>query len=771
MTPLPDQRGDLDLASGPPTSEVEALPIAYLVFARGRLLRANPAARALLGIAVAGVALADLLPAGELDALERASRRTLGGWSEAIEASWRVAAAPRVRTLAHARRGGRASEELHLLVQACVEPRDSREELRLLRSDVDALQAFGRLGRYELRIAPEEPSWYSAGVYAILGRDPARGPLSREAYADDVIHPDDRDAVLAEVARAIATRTVYQSGYRIRRPDGSLRHVRSLGEPMIDEGGRVVGLRGTLMDVTDLVTSATELQHQGAWLSAILDAAVDAIILIDATGSIRSVNPAAQRLFGWAASEMRGRDVSMLMPAPYASEHDGYLRSYLATGVRKIIGSGREVVGLRKDGTTFPMDLTVSEVRLGEQRMFSGFVRDVSERKRLEAEFLQSQKAEAVGRLSQGIAHDFNNLLMGIRSCAQLAREELRPGERPAELVRELEEATERGIALTRRLLAFSRNRPVQLLPVRVGDVVAANVAMWQRLLGEDVELDVRCAPADDVVLGDPGLIEQVLVNLVVNARDAMPRGGKITIETSLRRRPGDPRADRRHARASEREVVLQVGDEGCGMDLATQARIFEPFFTTKDPAHGTGLGLSTVRRIVDELSGTIEVESAPGAGATFRIALPACATGSALPGSSQPPETRGTPCAGTLLLVEDEALIRFALKDFLGKQGFRVLAAADSAAALELAAGAHGGIDALVSDVVLPGIGGRELADRLRAGRPTLPCIFMSAHEEETLVEQGRLERGAHYLEKPFDLPALGALLRLVLGQGARGG
>ncbi len=627
-------------------------------------------------------------------------------------------------------------------------PVELEAELARLEDDVVRLQALGGLGRYEIQLSATRKSWLSDAFFEIIGRDPARDSFTREEYLREVVHPDDRELVSRTVGEAIAKRVKHELEYRIVRPGGEVRHVRSVGDPVLDEQGQVTCLRGAMLDVTRLVNSATELRHQGAWLSAILDTAVEAIILIDARGTIKSVNPATQRIFGYTPDELRGQNVKLLMPDPYHREHDGYLARYLETGERRIIGSGREVVGQRKDGTRFPMDLAVSEMHLGGVQMFSGFVRDATERKRLEAEFLHSQKNEVVGRLSEGIAHDFNNLLMGVRSCARLASERLGESDPTRELLAEIEGTTQRGMAMTRRLLAFGRNQVARLAPTSLSSVIQENAPMWRRLVGDDIDLVLACAPEGDVLLGDSGLLEQILINLVVNARDAMPHGGRIWIETA---RTGDA-------------IVLRVRDEGCGMDAATRARIFEPFFTTKPAGQGTGLGLSTVMRIVRDLSGKIEVESEPGHGTAFQIRFPATERAPA-PARTPVQETSATRTGReTILLVEDEALIRFALRQSLSKLGYQILAAADGLQALEMVAAHPGAIDLILTDAVMPNLGGRDLVERLRERHPRLHAILMSAHARETLLRQERLPENASYLEKPFDLDELALLVRQVL-------
>jgi len=494
---------------------------------------------------------------------------------------------------------------------------------------------------------------------------------------------------------------------------------------------------------------------QGPWLAAILHTAVEGMILIDERGQVRSANPAAERIFGWTEAELLHQNVRMLMPPPYRDEHDGYLANYIRTGEAQIIGIGREVVGQRKNGTSFPMELSVSEVRVGDERLFTGFVRDISERKRLEQDFLRAQKSEVVGRMAASIAHDFNNLLMGLRSCATLALSELEHGSSPALLVEEIEKASQRGIALTRRLLAFTRPRSVELMPTRLSKLALENELLLRQVMGEDVEFSVGPEIEGDWILADVGLLEQVLVNLAVNARDAMPTGGHFGIRTQVVRASG----------GAER-VNWIITDDGCGMDAPTLARAFEPFFTTKAPGLGTGLGLTSVQRIVKELRGHVDIESTLGRGTTIRLQFPASAPPIAGARSLAPSSRPAPPGAETVLVVEDERLIRSALKRYLSTEGYHVLVAEHSREALEVARAHAGAIDVLVTDIVLPGIGGRALAEELAKDRPALRTLFMSAHPREMLVAQGKLEDGAAFLEKPFDMAALATQLRGVLGK-----
>jgi CheY-like chemotaxis protein/two-component sensor histidine kinase len=354
---------------------------------------------------------------------------------------------------------------------------------------------------------------------------------------------------------------------------------------------------------------------------------------------------------------------------------------------------------------------------------------------------------ETVGSLAGGIAHDFNNLLMGILACSRIAREERVDGEQARELFEEIGAAASRGIALTRRLLAFSRRQAVQLRPTSLNAVIRENETMLRQLLGEDVDLRIELDLSGAHALADEGLIEQVLINLVVNARDAMPAGGEIAVRT---RDLADPP-----------RVLLEIRDTGMGMTPEVRERIFEPFFTTKGPDKGTGLGLSTVKRIVEELQGTIEVETEPGRGTTFRLGMPRSSSAQ-LPTPIPPPmPVSAQKCS--VLVVEDDHLVRASLRRYLDKRGYAVLVADGPAQALDLAG--RSSFDVLVTDMIMPGATGSELARKIRQLRPACKVVFMSAHPAEVLIEQGRLEPGAAFLEKPFEMTTLDGLLGQVLG------
>jgi PAS domain S-box-containing protein len=392
---------------------------------------------------------------------------------------------------------------------------------------------------------------------------------------------------------------------------------------------------------------------------------------------------------------------------------------------------------------------------------------DITERKQLEEQFHQAQKMEAVGRLAGGVAHDFNNLLTAILGSAELVLESLEPGSAEREEIEEIRKAALRAADLTRQLLAFSRQQVIAPAVLSPNAVVADMDKLLRRLLGEDVEL--RTVLASDVgsVKADPSQLEQVLLNLAVNARDAMPDGGKLTIETQ------NVELDQTYARGHLSAqpgpyVMLAVSDTGVGMDAATQARIFEPFFTTKERGKGTGLGLATVYGIVKQSNGWIWVYSEPGHGTTFKVYLPRV-TESAVPLTPSPAAPVSVRGSETILLVEDDEMIRHLVQKVLKGNGYTVLVAGDGNAA-ERMAGAHADtIHLLMTDVVLPGLNGREVARRLVAQRPGIKVLYLSGYTDDAIVHHGVLEPGVAFLQKPFSPAVLGRKVREVLDSPAQ--
>jgi two-component system cell cycle sensor histidine kinase/response regulator CckA len=398
--------------------------------------------------------------------------------------------------------------------------------------------------------------------------------------------------------------------------------------------------------------------------------------------------------------------------------------------------------------------------------------KEVAQRERAESalrqteeQFRQAQKMEAVGRLAGGVAHDFNNVLSVILSYGEMMLEALKEDDPMHGDVEEVLKAAKRAADLTKQLLMFSRQQVLEPKVLDLNEVLGGMAKMLRRLVGEDVELSMATAAALGTVRADRGSIEQIVMNLAVNARDAMPRGGKLTIETA--NVVLDEAFAREHLGAKAGPaVLLAVSDSGTGMDRATQARIFEPFFTTKEQGKGTGLGLSTVFGIVQQSGGSIWVYSEVGVGSTFKVYLPVTGTGTvAEPHATQPPATlRGSE---TILLVEDEEQVRAVARGILKRQGYRVVVAQSAGEALLLCESHEGAIDLLLSDVVMPRMSGPELARRLAALRPGMKILCMSGYTDDAVVRHGALEAGIAFIQKPFTPDSLTRKVRDVLDAG----
>ena len=500
------------------------------------------------------------------------------------------------------------------------------------------------------------------------------------------------------------------------------------------------------------------LRETSESLRALIEASPLAIIEVDTEQKVRTWNPAATRIFGWTEREVLGR--------PYPIVPDDRRSEYRSLSDRHARGqpvAGFETQRQRKDGTLVDVVLSVAPLVGADGRVTGtmGVIADITQRKQLEELLRQSQKMEAVGRLAGGIAHDFNNLLTVIIGRSELALSHLPSGDARRQDLELIQTTAHRAATLTGQLLAFSRR---QLLQPRVLDlhmVIGNVVPMLRRLIGEDIEMHT-VAGATGHVKVDPGQIEQVLVNLAVNARDAMPHGGRLVISTANAVLNEDA-VGRIGGILPSPYLLLSVVDTGIGMDDETRLRVFEPFFTTKPPGKGTGLGLSMVYGIVQQHGGTITVESAPGQGATFKIYLPRVDDPVPEVGISVASDDSGRG-SETILVVEDETHVRELVAEMLQASGYTVLTAADPAAALELSGRHPGPIHLLLTDVVMPEMSGRELRQRLKSLRPRTRVLYMSGYTDEALGRHGVLEPGTSLLQKPFRMGALSQKVREVL-------
>ncbi len=594
------------------------------------------------------------------------------------------------------------------------------------------------------------PAWETALGFS-------RSELRAEPFLS-FMHPDDRAAVTAQVARLTAGENTVGFECRCLCKDGSSRwflwNVTSAPErqEMYPSGH----------DITDRKRSERLLRESQDRLAAIVGSAMDAVISIDAGQRVILFNRAAEGMFGIPAARALGQPIDRFIPERFRPAHTEHVRRFGGTGeTNRRMGAPGAIKGLRDNGEEFPIEASLSQVEAGGQTIFTVVLRDVTERQRLEEQLCQAQKMEAVGRLAGGVAHDFNNLLTVINGYSDVILETLRAADPIREMIEEVKNSGERAARLTRQLLAFSRKQILVPVELDVGALVGEMGKMIGRLIGEDIVLRVTTDPDLWPVKADAGQTEQVLMNLVVNARDAMPEGGNITIETRNVTLDDSYVTIHPEARAGE-FVMLAVSDSGCGMDAATKARIFEPFFTTKGDK-GTGLGLATTFGIVKQSGGSIEVYSEPGIGTTFKIYLPRVPKGCT---TSKSQATLRLPNRGTetVLLTEDEDGVRRLTRRILQGYGYRVLEAKNGGEALMACEQHAGPIHLLVTDVVMPGMSGPRLAERLAPLRPAMRVLFLSGYTDDAIVHHGVLNPNTPFLQKPFTPEALIRKVREVL-------
>jgi PAS domain S-box-containing protein len=506
-------------------------------------------------------------------------------------------------------------------------------------------------------------------------------------------------------------------------------------------------------------------------LRALLEASPNAIVAVDEQGRIVYANPRVSTTFGYAPVELLGSPVERLVPDELGATHRRHHAGFMASPSARPMGIGLDLAGRRQDGSAVPVEISLVPLDTSAGRLVFATIVDITARTSLEAQLRQAQKMESVGRLAGGIAHDFNNMLFAIRSYTDILAEDIdaTPPPDPASLrstIAGIDKAAEQAQQLTAQLLAFSRQQLVQPADVEIRRAVTAIEPMLRRLIGEDIRLKLALDPAAAWVRIDPTQFDQALVNLVVNARDAMPDGGTLQIEThGVRVRPDHPAPDADIPQGDYVEIA--VGDTGIGMDADTLQRVFEPFFTTKPVGQGTGLGLALVYGVVTQASGHVTVDSEPGVGTTFRLYLPrARAEGE----QSDVVETRRTETGrGRVLVVEDEPFVRDAARLVLERAGFQVRALGDPREALALLERPGERIDVLVTDVVMPDLSGRDLAERALALRPELGIILLSGYTPDSANVADLVARGARFASKPVAPRDLVALVTGALPDPAR--
>jgi two-component system cell cycle sensor histidine kinase/response regulator CckA len=722
---------------------LSVLPAATVILDDARrVVVANDAARALLGVEVgAEVALPTRASA---QASRTDERQVLGAGGEPFLASvaWRGVELDRgPATLVHVLPIHGAARERVL------EARD----LEVLRHGT----AIAELGIFE-HDHLTNAIWISPEMRAIYGWPPEK-PATLLALLE-CAHPDDGERVGAAVARA---HDPSGDGFcdvegRLFRPGREVRWVRTRSRTYFEGEGAARRPSRTIGAIVDL----TEQKRLGGLrdrLASVLDETPDLVAIVDAEGRIEFANPAVRAFFGLDGDATRIAAASLLGDSPATRELSG-------RAVPEALEKGRASADIElPDGRSLSVVLLVHRNRTGAVSHFSAIARDTTALRKLEEQFRQAQKMEAVGRLAGGIAHDFNNILSVILSYAELVLDDL-PADQPSRSdLEEIKAGATRAAQLTQQLLAFSRRQVLRPRTIHPAAVVAAMEPMLRRLVGEHIEFAGVFGAPGVTIHADPTQLEQVLLNLVVNARDALPKGGKITLEIALVEFDEAYVATHAETRAGQ-YVMLGVSDDGVGMDAATQEKIFEPFFTTKGPGRGTGLGLSTVYGIVRQSGGTIWVYSEPGRGTTFKIYFPVVSGDPSVEPKRVVSRVGPAARAGAhILLVEDDPAVRRVTAQLLERAGYVVSEAPGPTEALVMGAE---GIALLLTDVVMPKMTGRQLADVLTAKYPGLRVLYMSGYTENSVVHHGVLEPGIDLLSKPIVPGTLLAAVDVVLSR-----
>lgn len=574
------------------------------------------------------------------------------------------------------------------------------------------------------------------------------------------VHPDDRKHMKEAAEEARRTGIGRPLEYRIRHKDGSWRVFESTASAIRNAKGDAEKLVVVNRDITDRRLAAEALRRSEASFRSVVEDAPHGIYRASLSGQLLLVNSTLEKMLGYESQEELLK--ANLATDIYcdAREHQRLIEAFPQDQGFKDI----EFEWKRKDGARIAVRCSGRPVKdeTGALAYLEVFAEDITQRRVLERQLRMAQKMEAIGRLSGGIAHDFNNLLGVIIGYSQVMKRSLGPAHSSYEHAEEIEKASQRAVSLTRQLLAFSRQQVLEPAILNLNGLVTDMEKMLPRLIGEDIKLNLTLEPTLGQVKADQSQVEQVLMNLAVNARDAMPGGGKLTIQTAnveldvayTREHPGSKPG---------RYVMLAVTDTGIGMDPETQAHIFEPFFTTKERDKGTGLGLATVYGVVKQSGGYIAVDSEKGKGASFSVYLPRVeqtVEGSEA-SSPKPLSVRGSE---TILLVEDAEPLRKLANMFLKDNGYQVLTACDGEEALQVARRHAGPIQLLLTDVVMPGINGRVLAERLAPWQPGMKVLYMSGYTDSFISGHGVLEPGTHLLHKPFTEEALARKVREVL-------
>jgi two-component system, cell cycle sensor histidine kinase and response regulator CckA len=636
------------------------------------------------------------------------------------------------------------------------------EALRRSQSALLEAQRLARVGNWESD-GPSGKVIWSDELYRIYGRDPALGPADLPEMAQ-YFTPESWARLSVAKERTLAHGTPYECDAEVVRTDGTRAWVTSRGETIRNDKGEIIGLRGTTQDITERKQAENALRQSEEQFRAMFELASIGMAQADPrTGHFVRVNQKMCAITGYSEAEMfQIRVPEITHPEDRAKDWEAF--QAVVRGEAPDYRMEKRYV--RKDGKIAWVNVNMTVIRDadGQPTRTIATIEDVSDRKRLEEQLREAQKLDAIGQLAGGVAHDFNNILAAI--LMQLGLLQMNPISDPetSQALRDVEAEARRAASLTRQLLMFSRRSVLEVKPLDLNNIVGDLLKMLRRLIGEHIKLmfDGYTGPLPSVE-ADAGMLEQVLMNLVVNARDAMPKGGQVTIRTNVETFGED--ASRQNVnRQPGRFVCLAVSDTGIGMNKETLERIFEPFFTTKEPGKGTGLGLATAHGIVAQHKGWVEVESELGKGTTFRVFLPALAEGVARATDETPrgPLQRGRE---TILVVEDETKVRQTVSQTMRVLGYRVYEAANGQEAITLWQQHGAEVDLLFTDMVMPeGMTGLELAERLQAIKPALRVVISSGYSSEIFQAGGIKQAGVWYLPKPYETETLAETIRACL-------
>jgi PAS domain S-box-containing protein len=647
-----------------------------------------------------------------------------------------------------------------LLLASAVRARRSAEQtLRESEASMVLAQRIAHFGSWELDLTnlsnpPANPLRWSEECYRIFGLEPNLRPVTNDLFFSRV-HPDDRESIARAIARAISDHAEYSLTHRLILPHGETRYVHAQAQIFLHEQtGRPWKMIGTVHDITEVQRNEARMRESEERYRLLADNATDMISRLNTLGVFLYVSPACKQQLGYDPEELLGRDVyTFLHPDDVASLRQSNRLLLDRMDIQSITYRFR-----RRDDSYVWVEATargLSDPHTGKTNELICISRDITERRSLESQLQQAQKMDAIGQLAGGVAHDFNNLLTVISGYVGLILADLPKQHSARDAVMEIHKAADRAAALTRQLLAFSRRAMLDPKVVDLNALVTDSEKMVRRLIGEDIEFTTAMAANLWRVKVDRTQIDQVILNFVVNARDAMPQGGKLTIETANVVLDENYIRNNAEARPGP-HVMLAISDSGHGMSREVLDHIFEPFFTTKGLGKGTGLGLATAYGIVKQSGGHITVYSEVGVGSSFKIYLPSVSD-AVTQEKAQPPDLKQlVPGRGTILLVEDEEAVRIYAERVLFDCGYRVLTASNGEEAIRVAEKFLKDIDGLVTDVVMPRMSGRQVAEHLRAKKPNLKILFMSGYTDDAVLRHGVLSAESAFLQKPFSAVTL---------------